>query len=114
MKEELAISQGFGIMKNLNKSTEETEEEKAGGEDDTNTKSGFSKFVCDRYPNIVAGRQTPTIIFSLTQKMTDFKKCFVTRNSAYSSLYSHKARGWGGGIRPRGFKSEVGGRPEFS
>ena len=60
MKEELAISQGFGIMKNLkSKSTEETEQE-AGGEDDTNTntnlaKSGLSKFVCDRYPNIVAG-----------------------------------------------------------
>ena len=54
MKEELAISQGFGIMKNLNNSTEE----KAVGENKTNTddaKSGLSKFVCDRYPNIVAG-----------------------------------------------------------
>ena len=67
MKEELAISQGFGIMKNLNKSTEE----KAMGEEDTNTeeaKSGLSKFVCDRYPNIVAGREAATIIFSFSQK----------------------------------------------
>lgn len=59
MKEELAISQGFGIMKNLNKSPDE----KAMGEDETITskaKSGLSKFVCDRYPNIVAGRETRT------------------------------------------------------
>ena len=63
MKEELAISQGFGIMKSLNKSTEE----KTVGEDESNTdkaKSGLSKLVCDRYPNIVAGRETPTFIFS--------------------------------------------------
>ena len=63
MKEELAISQGFGIMKNLNKSTEE----KTMGENDSNTdkaKSGLSKLVCDRYPNIVAGRETQTLILS--------------------------------------------------
>ena len=57
MKEELAISQGFGMMKNLNNSAEET----ATGEDDSTTdqdKSGLSKLVCDRYPNIVAGRET--------------------------------------------------------
>ena len=57
MKEELAISQGLGMMKNLNNSAEET----ARGEDDSNIdqdKSGLSKLVCDRYPNIVAGRET--------------------------------------------------------
>ena len=61
MKEELAISQGFGIMKNLNKSTEE----KTMGENDSNTdkaKSGLSKLVCDRYPNIVSGREIRTLI----------------------------------------------------
>ena len=55
MKEELAISQGLGMIKNLNNSTEETARE----EEDSNTdedKSGLSKLVCDRYPNIVAGR----------------------------------------------------------
>ena len=71
MKEELAISQGFGIMKNLNsKSREETEQEAEGG-NGTNTdeaKSGLSKLVCDRYPNIVAGREAATIIFSFSQK----------------------------------------------
>ena len=70
MKEELAISQGFGIMNNLNKSTEET----TMGEDDTNTekaKSGLSKFVWDRYPNIVAGRETKTSILSFSQTKND-------------------------------------------
>lgn len=72
MKEELAISQGFGIMKNLNKSTEE----KAWGENDTDTemaKSGLSKLVCDRYPNIVAGRhEIPFSSFS--HWINEFKK----------------------------------------
>ena len=68
MKEELAISQGFGIMKNLNKSTEE----KAWGENDTDTemaKSGLSKLVCDRYPNIVAGKKTLTLISHILYKI---------------------------------------------
>ena len=68
MKEELAISQGFGIMKNLNKSTEE----KTMGEHDSNTdkaKSGLSKLVCDRYPNIVAGKKTQTLISHISYEI---------------------------------------------
>ena len=83
MKEELAISQGFGIMKNLNKSTEE----KTMGEDDSNTdkaKSGLSKLVCDRYPNIVAGKKMNYFIIFSHIKLID-------RNSAHSSIHSHKA-----------------------
>ena len=107
MKEELAISQGFGIMKNLNNSTEE----KAVGENKTNTddaKSGLSKFVCDRYPNIVAGN-----INDFLSKYFITLYIFILRNSAHSSVYPHQAGGRGGGVRPRGSKSEVRGRPEF-
>ena len=60
MKEELALSQGFG-MKNLTKSRDDEadgrDEETSGNSTNANnTKSGLSKLVCDRYPNIVSGR----------------------------------------------------------
>ena len=59
MKEELALSQGFG-MNNLNKSGQnepiDKVEEKEGKERVSVAQAGLSKLVCDRYPNIVSGK----------------------------------------------------------
>ena len=72
MKEELALSQGFGIN-NLNKSlqNEETErEDTEGNPNHAGAKSGLSKLVCDRYPNIVAGKA------KYLQRMFEISKYF--------------------------------------
>ena len=59
MKEELALSQGFG-MKSLNTSVQKEQTNRVE-ESEINcgvgvAEAGLSKLVCDRYPNIVSGK----------------------------------------------------------